>query len=320
MSDRYPMKLKPYIAETVWGGRRLVEEYGIGPQGRANCAEAWLLSARPNASSVVENGANEGKGLDRLFTERPELFGEKCARKEKFPVLVKFIDAREDLSVQVHPGDDDSAVLLPGESGKDECWYILDAAPGAKIYLGLREAITKAQFTHAIENKTLMSYVQPFEVEQGDFFYIPAGTLHAIGRGVLLAEVQQNSDTTYRVYDYNRLQDGQPRQLHVSQAKAVVDLEPYEPGRQKLGLFGSKKLVANELFTIDEWSGPFGFSDDAEDDSFVSLVFLEVDEEGCTLACAGEELPVHKGDSILIPAGAGEFSVEGKYHVLVTRL
>ena len=320
MSDRYPMKLRPYIAETVWGGNRLAEEYGIDPQGRANVAEAWLLSTRENKSSAVENGACAGWTLDRLFLECPELFGKKCAGRGVFPILAKFIDAREDLSIQVHPGDDDDEVLGPGESGKTECWYIVAADPGAKLYLGFSEAITKAQFAAAIENKTLMSYVQAFEAEEGDFFYIPAGTLHAIGKGILLFEVQQNSDTTYRVYDYNRLENGKPRPLHVEQARAVTDLEPYEPMRQKLGLFGSKKLISNELFTIDEWNGPFGFSDEAGEDSFVHLVFLEVDDEGCTLKCAGEEMPVHKGDSILIPAGAGEYSVDGKYHVLVTRL
>ena len=320
MPERYPIKLKPYISETVWGGCRLAEEYGIDCRGHANCAEAWVLSAHPRGSSAVDNGAYAGISLQALYELEPDWFGEKCAGRERFPILVKLIDAREDLSLQVHPGDDDQTVLRPGETGKTECWYILDAEPGAKLYLGFREAITKAQFTHAIENKTLMSYVQPFEVEEGDFFYIPAGTLHAIGKGVLLAEVQQSSDTTYRVYDYNRLEDGKPRPLHIEQATAVTDLVPYEPARQKLGLFGSKKLVSNELFTIDEWSGPFGFSDEAEEDSFVSLVFLDADEDECKLCCGDDEMLVHKGDCVLIPAGVGKYSVDGKYRVLVTRL
>jgi len=317
------MKLRPYISENIWGGNRLVEEYGVDPQGKANVAEAWILSARDNKSSVVENGAFAGMSLTQLYEKFPELFGGKCAGRGVFPILSKLIDAREDLSIQVHPGDDDGEVLLPGESGKTECWYIVDADPGARLYLGFREAITKAQFAAAIENKTLMSYVQDFEAEPGDFFFIPAGTLHAIGRGLLLFEVQQNSDTTYRIYDYNRLENGKPRPLHVEQARAVTDLEPYEPMRQKLGLFGSKKLISNELFTIDEWNGPFGFTDEAEGDSFVHLVFLEVDEEGCFLSLDNQDddkMQVYKGDSVLIPAGAGEYHVEGKYHVLVTRL
>ncbi|MDR2686852.1 MAG: class I mannose-6-phosphate isomerase, partial [Oscillospiraceae bacterium] len=238
IGDRQPMKLRPHVSETVWGGNRLAENFNIDPQGRANTAEAWALSAHPKGCSTVEDGPFAGRTLARLFAERPELFGSNCAGKEKFPVIVKLIDAKEDLSLQVHPRDGDAA-LRPGEAGKNECWFILEAPPGAKLYMGLREAITRAQFAAAIENKTIMGYVQAFEVEEGDFFFIPAGTLHAIGKGVLLAEVQQNSDTTYRVYDYNRLQDGQQRELHVAQAGAVADLLPYEPPRQKWGLFGT---------------------------------------------------------------------------------
>lgn len=315
-SDRQPMKLQPYISETVWGGNRLVEEYGIDPQGHANCAEAWMLSAHPRGSSTVQNGPFAGQTLEQVFSARPDLFGTKCAGAQRFPVLVKFIDAREDLSLQVHPHDGDS-VLQPGEAGKTECWYILQAQPGAKLYLGFREAITRSQFAHAIEDKTIMSYVQPFEVEEGDFFYIPAGTLHAIGKGVLLAEVQQNSDTTYRVYDYNRLQNGQPRPLHTRQAKAVVDLLPYEPRRQKRGLFGTKRLCECEYFNVEEHDNRFGFSDEAEDASFLSLLILEA-EGGSKLEWNGMEMPLRKGESVLIPAGAGKFGVDGDVKALIT--
>jgi len=231
---RYPMKLTPYISETVWGGSRLAEEYHIDPQGRANCAEAWVLSARAGASSVVQNGAYAGMALCELYKKEPGLFG--CAGE--FPLLVKFIDARDDLSVQVHPRDTEG-VLLPGEAGKTECWYILDARPGARLYLGFREEISLDEFARAIQEGTLMEYVRPFEVRAGEFYFIPAGTLHAIGRGVLLAEVQQNSDTTYRVYDYNRPGlDGKPRELHVADAREVTRLEPCQEAgirRQEAG-------------------------------------------------------------------------------------
>jgi mannose-6-phosphate isomerase len=308
------MRLAPHVTEAVWGGSRLAEEYGIDPGGRKNCAEAWMLSGHPRGSSLVRGGAYDGMPLEALFRERKELFGEACAGLERFPVLVKLIDAREDLSVQVHPDDGDS-VLQPGESGKTECWYILDAAPGAKLYLGFRETITREHFAHAIQSKTLMAYVQPFEVEEGDFFFIPAGTLHAIGKGVLLAEVQQSSDTTYRIYDYNRLENGKPRPLHVEQAKAVTDLDPYEPAREHFKFFGTRKLIACKHFTVEECAG----RGEAEGDSFVHLLFLEADDS-CLLECRGAEMPVKKGDSILIPAGAGRYSVDGGCRALETRM
>jgi len=299
----YPMKLTPYISETIWGGNRLAEEYDIDPQGRANCAEAWALSAHPKGSSVVQNGVYAGMRLDALYAMAPGLFGHIDARG--FPILVKLIDARDDLSVQVHPRDTDS-VLRPGEAGKTECWYILDARPGAKLYLGFRRAVSREEFARAIERQTLMDLVQAFEVRAGEFYFIPAGTLHAIGRGVLLAEVQQNSDTTYRAYDYGRLQNGAARQLHVEQALAVTDLTPYKPSRQT--------RAACEYFSVEEWRGDFMGS---ADESFVSLLVL--DHTG-TLLCAGMELSLRKGDSVLIPAGAGEFRAAGECRGLVTRV
>ena len=284
----YPMKLTPYISETVWGGKRLIEEYNIDPQGRANCAEAWVLSAHPNGGSVVQNGVYAGMRLDELFPS--------------FPILVKFIDAQDDLSIQVHPRDTDD-VLKPGESGKTECWYILDARPGAKLYLGFKEAISREAFAQAIEEGTLMEHVRPFEAKPGEFYFVPAGTLHAIGRGVLLAEVQQSSDTTYRVYDYGRLP---PRQLHIEQALAVTDRAPYEHIQQ------SKIQCA--YFSVEEYSGQ-DVSGIAEE-GFVSLLMLA---GGAVLTCRGETMSLRKGESLLIPPGAGEYRVTGECRTLVTR-
>ena len=287
------MKLKAHEVALIWG------------------SESWLLSAREDAESRVETGPFAGMGLRELYARQRQLFGTKCAGRE-FPLLVKFIDARDDLSIQVHPRDEDRHVLEPGEAGKTECWYILEATPGAKLYLGFREEITQAQFAQAIADNTLMAHVQAFDVRAGEFFYIPAGTLHAIGRGVLLAEVQQNSDTTYRVYDYNRLQNGVPRPLHVEQAMAVTDLAPYSRAQPR-----GEVLVRNELFTVSRLGGPSGFSGEVNDDSFVSLVFIEGAGE---LTCGGDTIAVHKDDSVFIPAGAGEFQVTGNCIALMTKL
>ena len=309
-SDRQPMKLRPHVTQAVWGGSRLARSYGIDPRGLPNAAEAWALSAHPRGSSVAETGPFAGQSLERLFAAKPGLFGSRCGGMDRFPVIVKLIDAKEDLSLQVHPRDNDP-VLLPGEAGKTECWYILEAAPGARLYLGPREAITRARFAAAIENNTIMDYVQAYPVQPGDFFFIPAGTLHAIGAGVLLAEVQQNSDTTYRVYDYNRLQNGVPRQLHVEQARAITDLLPYEP----LSPAGGETLCACGYFTMEQRSG--SFSGQAGEESFVHLLILEADSDA-KLVWEDMLLPIAKGGSILIPAGAGKFSVDGDVRILMT--
>jgi mannose-6-phosphate isomerase len=292
------MKLTPFISETIWGGCRLAEEYGIDPQGRANCAEAWVLSAHRNGSSIIQNGAFSGKPLAAVFPD--------------FPLLVKLIDAKETLSLQVHPRDSDA--LAPGEAGKTECWYVLDAQPDAFLYLGFRRAVTRAEFAQAIAAQTLLDYVQPFAVRPGEFYFIPAGTLHAIGRGVLLAEVQQSSDTTYRVYDYGRLQNGAPRQLHTQQALAVTDRTPYRPQGQSRETNGRRPLVSCEYFTVEEWRGQC-FRGCAKA-HFVSLLALPGTD--AKLLCAGEALPLRTGESVLLPAGAGGFQLQGSCRMLVT--
>ncbi|MDR2752855.1 MAG: class I mannose-6-phosphate isomerase [Oscillospiraceae bacterium] len=294
--ELYPMKLLPYISATVWGGDRLVSQYHIDAQGRPNCAEAWMLSAHPGGDSVVANGPYAGQPLRALY---PHL-----------PVLVKFIDARGDLSVQVHPRDGD-AVLQPGQAGKTECWYILDAEPGAKLYLGFFENVSRETFLLAIQQNTLMELVQPFEVHPGDFFYIPAGTLHAIGKGVLLAEVQQSSDTTYRVYDYGRLQNGVPRALHIAQALAVTNRVPYRQ-QQRLPFCCPHFSVACK-------NAPG--TDCASEESFVSLLVLE--GEGilrwpCSVGTS--QMPLRKGESVFIPQGFGPFAYDGDLRLLRTQL
>jgi len=294
MSNCYPIKLSPHVVTPIWG------------------SEHWLLSTRENAASVVQNGPFAGLGLGELFAQQPEWFGTNCAGKD-FPLLIKFIDANDDLSIQVHPSDNDTDVLLAGEAGKTECWYILSATPSAKLVLGFRETITKEQFAKAIAENTIMDHVQSYNVKPGDFFYIPAGTLHAIGKGVRLAEVQQNSDTTYRVYDYNRMQNGAPRPLHIAQAMAVTELAPFEPAPQP-----SDALVQNELFTLKSCSGPTGFCGHVGTDNFHSLVFIEADDN-CMLTCPNcPPLPVGKDDSVFLPAGLGDYRVEGNCKALLT--
>ncbi|MDR1464032.1 MAG: class I mannose-6-phosphate isomerase [Oscillospiraceae bacterium] len=320
----YPLLLRPYVSETVWGGRRLAEEYGVALDGRQNCAEAWVLSAHPKGSSIVVNGPCAGLSLADLFRRAPAWFGpcQSAPSGAPFPLLIKLIDARDDLSVQVHPRDDYPG-LAPGEAGKTECWYILDAAPGARLLLGFRESVSREAFAAAVADHTLLDLVQPVPVRAGDFFFLPAGVVHAIGGGVLLAEVQQNSDTTYRVYDYGRLQNGKPRGLHVAQALDVALREPYplpcvSPSALPSPRPGFRPLVRCPLFDVSEVTlraDPYRGA--AGETSFVSLLALE--GAGFVSSC-GETLPLRKGGSLLLPAASGPFAVSGRLRLLETTL
>ncbi|MDR2524651.1 MAG: mannose-6-phosphate isomerase [Oscillospiraceae bacterium] len=293
----YPILLAPYVSEAVWGGRRLAEEYGVDPGGKANCAEAWVLSAHPKGSASIRNGALTGQSLAAVAAQKPAWFGGK-----PLGVLVKLIDAREALSVQVHPTDG-APCLRPGEAGKTECWYILDAAPGASLTLGFREQITKATFERAIRENALSDLLRKQPVRRGDFFFIPAGTLHAIGAGVLLAEVQQSSDTTYRVFDYNRQP---PRELHISQALCAAELAPYA-AKEALPL-------RCPYFSVAEWQGARQGA--PPQDAFLSLLVLDGRTQ---LAAAGEVLPLRKGDCVLLPAGMGGYTLESGAHILAVQ-
>jgi len=278
------MKLTPHVVQPIWG------------------RETWVLSTHVNGSCSVQHGAYAGMDFAQLYREQPGLFGTACAGRD-FPVLVKFIHARDDLSIQVHPRDSDSHVLAPGEAGKTECWFILHAEPGATLTMGFTREITPELFAQSIEDGTLLKHTAQLPVQAGDFFHIPAGTLHAIGAGVTLAEVQQNSDTTYRVFDYGRLQNGQPRELHVAQAKAVTDLVPYAAEQ------------SDEYFTARRVTNPSGT---AGEHSFVSLVVLA--GQG-TLVCADHPpMPIAQGDSVFLPAGLGDYAVQGDCEILLTHV
>ena len=194
-----PVKLLPYISSTIWGGTRLVEEYGVHTD-KQNAAEAWVLSCHPNGCSTICGGEYDGKTLREVYEADPSICGARGAAFKEFPILIKLIDARDNLSIQVHP-DEAYARRVENGAGKTECWYILDCDEDAELALGFTKEIDRGTFRASIENNTLMDYVQKVKVHKGDFFFIEAGTLHAICKGVLLAEVQQNSDTTYRVYD-----------------------------------------------------------------------------------------------------------------------
>ena len=295
----------------IWGGEKIAAYKEIETSQRA-IGESWELSGVAGHESIVAEGPCKGISLPELIGRYgAELVGKRNYERfgDEFPLLVKFIDAREDLSIQVHP-DDRLAWERHRLRGKTEMWYVLDCVPGAYLYYGLTHEISKEELAERIKNNTLTEVLNAVPVHKGDCFFIPSGTLHAICKGIVVAEVQQNSNVTYRVYDYGRVgADGKPRALHVEKALDVTLRTP--PVKHDFG----NHLAQGEYFTVDAKNG--AFEDTADEKSFVSL--LVTDGEG-ELTCGGETVVVKKGDSFFLPAGSGSYAVRGTCQTLVTRV
>lgn len=221
----YPIKCKPIYKECIWGGTNLKTVFGREFSG-THIGESWDLSSHVNGTSIVSNGYFAGKSLNELLvTNGEEILGKKFAHENKFPLLVKIIDANGDLSIQVHPSDE-NACEMEGESGKEEAWYVVSAKENAQIVYGLSKDITKDQFINAVNHNTIQEVVRKVSVKAGDMVFVPAGTVHALLDGVMVYEIQQNSDTTYRIYDYDRVgADGKPRALHITKALEAINFE-----------------------------------------------------------------------------------------------
>lgn len=316
------VKLSPFVADNIWGGTRLITEYGIKTD-KDPAAEAWVLSCHPAGPSTILNGEFAGKTLQEIYLADKSICGKKGEKYEIFPLLIKFIDAKRDLSIQVHP-DDEYAMRVEGEYGKTEAWYILDCEPGAELILGFNRNVTVDEFKKAAQSDEMMSICNRVKVKKGDVFFIESGTMHAICKGILLAEVQQNSNTTYRIYDYGRLgKDGKPRELHVDKAADVTKLCPPsipDSSKRETEKFDNatrSKLTSCDLFTMYELSIDGDYSSVSDADSFVSLLCLEGSGE---VKSGNESLTMKKGESLFIPAGKGVFTVSGKIKLLETRL
>jgi len=236
--------------ERVWGGRRLESEFGKKLPPKGIIGESWEIVDRPEAQSIVCDGPLSGKPLHELWTQyRDEIFGD-VADSPRFPLLLKLLDARDKLSLQVHPPQKVANEL--GGEPKTEFWYIVAADPGSELYLGFRESITRDQFEKALRDGTAAEHVHKIQVKSGDAAFLPSGRLHALGAGTLLIEIQQNSDTTYRVFDWNRLDDkGNRRQLHIDQALQCIDLDDVRP--QLLHPEGDL-LLRHDLFEVRKWN------------------------------------------------------------------
>jgi mannose-6-phosphate isomerase len=245
-----PLTFEPIFMERIWGGRRLQTEFGKNLPGHGRIGESWEIVDREEAQSVVRDGPWRGKTLHELWTQhRQEIFGDVPDRA-RFPLLVKLLDAREKLSLQVHPPKE-AATLLGGEA-KTEFWYVAAADPNAELFVGLRAAITREAFKDALEQGRAAELVHTIRVKTGDAMFLPAGRFHAVGAGNLLVEIQQNSDTTYRVFDWNRLDEhGKPRTLHVDQALDSINFDDCKP---ELARTDGELLVRHELFEIQKWN------------------------------------------------------------------
>lgn len=246
----HPFVFEPIFMERIWGGRRLESDFGKKLPAHRKIGEAWELVDRPEAQSVVREGPLRGQTLHDLWLKhRPEIFG-PVRDSSRFPLLIKLLDAQDKLSLQVHPPAG-VAEKLGGEP-KTEFWYVARADPGAELFVGLREVTTADAFKRSIADGTVADRVHAVPVKAGDAMFLPAGRFHAIGAGNLLVEVQQNSDTTYRVFDWNRRDDqGKPRELHVEKALQSIDFNDGQPGLIKPE---GETLVVNELFEVQKWT------------------------------------------------------------------
>ncbi len=316
----YPLLLKAPLKDYIWGGTRLKDEYGFKTD-LEKVSEAWVLSCHKDGDGTVENGEMAGKPLSEVLKLWGDAaLGKKAAGFPYFPLLIKLIDACDRLSLQVHP-DDEYAMRVEGEFGKTEMWYVVDCEEGASLIYGLTKKIDKAEFERRIRDNTIEEVCNFVPVSRGDVFFIPAGTLHAIGKGILIAEVQQNSNTTYRVSDYGRLgADGKPRALHIEKA---VDVTKLEPPSMPYGAVGEvisygrssvRKLAECPLFTAEALKLDGDFTVDSE--GFVSAVLLD----GCAeFSWNGGKLSTKKGQSVFIPAGVRTV-ISGRGELLISRV
>ncbi len=310
------LKLKPSCKDYIWGGHRLAEEYGKEYDGEV-LAETWELSCHPDGPSYIANGKYAGQTLQQYIdAEGKEMLGTNCRRFRDFPILTKFIDARDNLSIQVHP-DNRYALKNEGQYGKTEMWYVMDAGKEAYLYYGFKKEISKEEFARRIREDTLLEVLNAVPVQKGDVLFIESGTIHAIGKDILIAEIQQNSNITYRVYDYGRIgRDGKKRDLHIEKALAVTNRVPIVKDKR------SYPHVADcDYFTVDKLNLDGNVMKKMEgsvsDLSFASILML--DGEGI-IYNQGETLEFKKGDSFFLAAGSGTYTIEGSCDALITTI
>ncbi|EFM10675.1 mannose-6-phosphate isomerase, class I [Paenibacillus curdlanolyticus YK9] len=310
-----PVFLQPVFQERIWGGTKLKQLFGYDIPNDLT-GECWAVSAHPNGQSVVKNGPYAGIKLGDLWTAHPELFQSSSA---VFPLLTKILDASDDLSVQVHPDDEYAGKHENGELGKTECWYIVDAEPGATIIFG-HEAATKEQLVQMVQDGQWNELLTQVPVKAGDFFYVPSGTIHALGKGIVVLETQQSSDTTYRVYDYDRRdKDGNLRELHLDKAIDVTSIPqayvPVQYSTHEAEGITVTSFVSNDFFTVEKWV----VSGVAQLPANPKYTIASVIEGSGTLRVQGENYALSKGDHFILPVAFGPYSLEGALELIISQ-
>ncbi len=303
--------LEPVCTHNIWGGTRLREEFGYPVEGD-DIGECWGISAHPNGDGSVKNGVFAGEKLSEVWEKHPEVFGNLSY--DRFPLLTKIIDAREDLSIQVHPDDNYAKVHENGSFGKTECWYILDAPENGTLVVG-HHAKTKEELASMIHEGRWSEFIREIPVKKGDFIQIDPGTVHAIKGGLLILETQQNSDITYRVYDYDRLQNGKPRELHVEKSIDVITVPAKSVGDSVRSVLNLPKNQLNELYSCKYYDifkvdvdGKMSF-----EQTYPFLLMSVVEGDGII-----DSRPVKKGDHFILPCGYGEVHLQGAMSIIAS--
>ncbi len=325
----YPLTFKPQLRDYVWGGRNLETLYGRTlPPGIT--AESWEISGHPHAATVVDQGSLAGQSLPQVLDRWQErLVGtraEWALSRHKFPLLVKLLDANQNLSVQVHPDDAYSLANEGGELGKTEMWYVLHAQPGAHVIFGLSAQVTPETFRQAIIDGNLESLLHYLPIQAGDVIFVAAGSLHALLEGAVVAEIQQNSDVTYRVYDWGRVGvDGQPRALHIDQALEVINFAQVRPGPyQPQGLPGQVGLTRVDIshcdyFVVEKVDFATGVTYRGRTDGRTLEIWGTVAGQS-QLSWAGEPIDLPAIRFVLIPAALGDFALTAESHCTMLRV
>ena len=319
----YPFILQPSGKDYLWGGQRLNTEFekqiDLDP-----LAETWECSTHPDGPSIVKTGGFKGQTLSKVISDNPQFLGARHSEDKALPILIKFIDAKSDLSVQVHPDDEYASVYEGGQLGKTEMWYVLDAAKDARLVYGLKKDCTKEQIRESIEKGKLSNLLQSVKVNKDDLFFIEAGTIHAIGAGCLIAEIQENSNLTYRLYDYDRVgKDGKKRELHIDKSLKVANLKSSSEPKQPLRVLKYRPGVAKELLSRCKYFEVYRMLVNTErrqsvtyaSDNLSFRVLLCI--KGCgVLKFEDQSLEFFKGDCIFVPADSVEIKIHGHAHFL----
>ncbi len=316
-----PFLLKPAGIEKLWGGTRLNDDFSKNIETE-NLAETWECSTHPDGESVVGSGVYKDLSLSEVISKNPYILGEKLKGLNDLPILIKLIDAHQNLSVQVHPDDEQAKKLEQAKNGKMEFWYILDAYKNSNLIYGLNHNLTKEQFLKCISEQNIDKYLQKIPAKKNDVFFVNPGTIHAIGKGVLLAEIQQNSNITYRLYDYGRVdKNGVTRELHIDKALEIANLTVSDIPKQPMRVLKYKKGCASELLCrckyfqverllINTERTRILYETASTQNSFE--VFLCVSGCGIILYEPNNMLMFFKGDCVFVPANSVTFKIHGK--------